>query len=60
VTAGQAAAPPSRVEIALAAARASAASSTIRAGVIRYAGPQMTTDATTRPRASWTGAAIPF
>ena len=47
--AGQAAAPPRRTEIAAAASRAWAASSGIRRGVRRKAGPQMSTAAMTVP-----------
>ena len=49
--------PPSRTEMAAAASRAWAASSGMRRGVSRKAGPQMSTAAITLPRASWTGAA---
>ena len=49
--------PPSRTEMAAAASRAWAASSGMRRGVSRKAGPQMSTAAMTLPRASWTGAA---
>ena len=49
--------PPRRTEMAAAASRAWAASSGMRRGVSRKAGPQMSTAATTLPRASWTGAA---
>jgi len=48
--------PPRRTEIAAAASRAWTASSGMRRGVSRNAGPQMSTAATTLPRASWTGA----
>ncbi len=43
--------------MAAAASRAWAASSGMRRGVSRNAGPQMSTAAMTWPRASWTGAA---
>ena len=42
--------------MAAAASRAWAASSGMRRGVRRKAGPQMSTAAMTLPRASWTGA----
>ena len=50
-----AAVPPSRTEMAAAASRAWTASSGMRRGVSRKAGPQMSTAAITLPRASWTG-----
>src|SRR5215208_5426911 len=52
--------PPNRIEIAAAVSRACAASSGIRRGVRRKAGDQISTAATTLPRASWTGAATAF